>query len=441
VVNLVFAKPVKSKVKFWQMIGRGTRLCKNLFGPGADPAMDKSEFLIFDHWGNFAFHDLNAEEVEPNVPKPLTQRRYETRIELAALALARSDIAAFDALALQIQQDAAALPDGGISVRENWEAVNQARDAKLVHQFAPVTRQLLTDTVAPLMSALDVRGQGDALRWDLLLAKAEAAAIAEPGKPNTCREAVLEWVGRLPPHLNPVRAKAAELKALRSEAFWQAPTFADLDAMRLALRDVMELAEAPVLPPPTPVTRLDVRENEAEFQVLARPTQIKTMDFAIFRKTVQAALEPLFQTDPVLLKLRRGETITLEELDKLNSLLHTRNPDVDLATLREFYPDTAVPLTQILRGIVGLDHVAVDTQFSAFAQAHALNSQQLRFLAMLMDHIRQFGAIDVGRLFDAPFNTVHAEGLGGVFPIPQQLDEVVRLVRTFGTPLDKATTP
>lgn len=431
VVNLVFAKPVKSKVKFWQMIGRGTRLCKSLFGPG----LDKSEFLIFDHWGNFAFHDLNAEEVEPNVPNPLTQRRYEARIELAALALARSDIPAFDALALQIQQDAVALPDGGISVRENWQAVNQARDRKLVHQFAPVTRQLLTDTVAPLMSALDVRGQGDALRWDLLLAKAEAAAIAEPGKPNDHREAILEWVGRLPPHLNPVRAKAKELQALRTDAFWQAPTFAHLDAMRTALRDVMELAERPDLPPPMPTPHLDIREDEAEYQVNMRASKIKSVDFGIYRKAVQSALEPLFETDPVLLKLRRGEFITTEELDKLNSLLHTRNPDVDLSTLREFYPDTAVQLTQILRGIVGLDHAAVDVRFSAFAQAHALNSQQLRFLALLKDHIRQFGAIAVGQLFDAPFNTVHAEGLGGVFPNPVQLDEVVRLVRAFGEPL------
>lgn len=431
VVNLVFAKPVKSKVKFWQMIGRGTRLCKDLFGPG----LDKSEFLIFDHWGNFEFHDLNAEEVEPNVPKPLTQRRYEARIELAALALARSDIPAFDALALQIQQDAAALPDGGISVRENWQAVNQARDLKLVHQFAPVTRQLLTDTVAPLMSALDVRGQGDALRWDLLLAKAEASAIAEPGKPNAHREAILEWVGRLPPHLNPVRAKAKELQALRTDAFWQAPTFAQLDAMRIALRDVMELAERPYVPPPMPTPHLDIHEDETEYQVNLRPSKIKSVDFGIYRKAVQSALEPLFETDPVLLKLRRGEFITPEELDKLNSLLHTRNPDVDLSTLREFYPDTAVQLTQILRGIVGLDHAAVDVQFSAFAQAHALNSQQLRFLALLKDHIRQFGAIAVGQLFDAPFNTVHAEGLGGVFPNPVQLDEVVRLVRAFGEPL------
>lgn len=431
VVNLVFAKPVKSKVKFWQMIGRGTRLCKDLFGPG----LDKSEFLIFDHWGNFAFHDLNAEEIEPTVPKPLTQRRYEARIELAALALARSDIPAFDALALQIQQDAAALPDGGISVRENWQAVNQARDAKLVHQFAPVTRQMLIDTVAPLMSALDVRGQGNALRWDLLLAKAEAAAIAEPGEPNAHRAAILEWVGRLPPHLNPVRAKAKELQALRTDAFWQAPTFAQLDSMRAGLRAVMELADRPVLPPLAPKLHLDIRENEAQYQVHVRPSKIKSVDFGIYRKAVQSALEPLFETDPVLLKLRHGELITPEELDKLNSLLHTRNSDVDLSTLREFYPDTAVQLTQILRGIVGLDHVAVDVQFSAFAQAHALNSQQLRFLALLKDHIRQFGAIALGQLFDAPFNTVHAEGLGGVFPNPIQLDEVVRLVRAFGEPL------
>jgi type I restriction enzyme R subunit len=431
VVNLVFAKPVKSKVKFWQMIGRGTRLCKNLFGPGKD----KSEFLIFDHWNNFEFHELNAEEVEPSTPKPLTQRRYEARIELAALALARSDLAAFDLLAQQIQQDAAALPDGAIAVRENWRAVQQARDAKLVHQFAPMTRQLLVDTVAPLMSAVDVRGEGDALRWDLLLGKAQAAAIADPGKPNPHRAEILEWVDRLPPHLNPVRAKADELKALRSDAFWQSPSFADLDKLRLALRDVMALAEAPVLPPPMPTAVLDVREDAAEYQVHVRPSKIKDVDFVIYRKAVQAALEPLFESDPVLVKVRNGEAITQDELDKLNSLLHTRNPDVDLATLREFYPDTAIPLAHILRAIVGLDHEAVEAKFTAFAQSHALSSQQLRFLGMLKDHIRQFGAIAVAQLFDAPFNTLHAEGLGGVFPNQHQLDEVVALVRGFGEPL------
>ncbi len=437
VVNLVFAKPVKSKVKFWQMIGRGTRLCKDLFGPGKG----KSEFLIFDHWGNFEFHDLNVEEVEPNVPKPLTQRRYEARLELAALALARSDIAAFDALAVQLHEDAAALPDGAITVRENWQAVSQARDAKLVHQFAPVTRQLLVETVAPLMNSVDVRGQGEALRWDLLLAKAEAAAISKPGQPNLQRDTILEWVNRLPPHLNPVRAKASELIKLRTEAFWQSPSFADLDAMRLTLRDLMQLAEPPVTPPSPLVTKIDIHEDEAEFIVTPRPSNIKSNDFGIYRKAVQSALEPLFETDPVLLKVRCGEAISPDELDRLNSLLHTRNPDVDLSTLREFYPDTAVPVAQILRSIIGMGHQAVDEKFTHFARAHALNSQQLRFLALLKEHIRQFGAIEVGQLFDAPFNTVHAEGLGGVFPNNVQCDALVGLIRSFGQPSSPASPP
>ena len=154
---------------------------------------------------------------------------------------------------------------------------------------------------------------------------------------------------------------------------------------------------------------------------------------------MQAALESLFESEPVLLKVRHGETITQEELDTLNSLLHTRNPDVNLATLREFYPDTAIPLAHVLRAIVGLDHEAVESKFMAFAQSHSLSSQQLRFLAMLKDHIRQFGAIAVAQLFDAPFNTLHAEGLGGVFPNQHQFEEVVALVRGFGEPLQPTT--
>lgn len=76
-----------------------------------------------------------------------------------------------------------------------------------------------------------------------------------------------------------------------------------------------------------------------------------------------------------------------------------------------------------------------EARFTAFAQAHALNSSQLRFLAMLKDHIRHFGALNVNQLFEAPFTAVHSEGLGGVFPNETQLDDVVRLVRSFGEPV------
>ncbi len=92
VVNLVFAKPVKSYVKFWQMIGRGTRLCKDLLGPGKD----KTEFLIFDHWSNFWYFDEEYKETQPSVQKSLLQQIFEARVAIAEAALDKMDEPVFE---------------------------------------------------------------------------------------------------------------------------------------------------------------------------------------------------------------------------------------------------------------------------------------------------------------------------------------------------------
>src|SRR5436305_12813350 len=92
IVNLVFAKPVYSYVKFWQMIGRGTRLRENLFGPG----QHKTHFLIFDHWKNFEYFDQKYQPTEPKQTKSLPQRVFEARVVLAEPALQRGDAPAFD---------------------------------------------------------------------------------------------------------------------------------------------------------------------------------------------------------------------------------------------------------------------------------------------------------------------------------------------------------
>ncbi len=86
-VNLVFAKPVKSYVKFWQMIGRGTRLCPDLFGPGED----KTAFQIFDHWGNFEWFDEKYTPTDVAPTKSLMQLLFESRMQLAETALWRAE--------------------------------------------------------------------------------------------------------------------------------------------------------------------------------------------------------------------------------------------------------------------------------------------------------------------------------------------------------------
>ena len=78
VVNLVFFKPVKSKIKFVQMIGRGTRLCKDLFGPGRD----KTHFIIFDYCGNFEYFDQHPDGTDGQQVRSLSQRFFEIRLDV-----------------------------------------------------------------------------------------------------------------------------------------------------------------------------------------------------------------------------------------------------------------------------------------------------------------------------------------------------------------------
>ena len=104
-VNLVFAKPIKSKVKFWQMIGRGTRLCKDLYGAGKD----KTHFLIFDHWENFDYFDMDPEEEDVKQSKSLTQKLFESRLLLAETSLKKADMLTFDEVIKLIHQDLSSL--------------------------------------------------------------------------------------------------------------------------------------------------------------------------------------------------------------------------------------------------------------------------------------------------------------------------------------------
>ncbi|MBF4355264.1 DEAD/DEAH box helicase, partial [Vibrio anguillarum] len=145
-VNLVFAKPIKSKVKFWQMVGRGTRLCENLYGAG----LDKKHFLIFDHWGNFEYFKMNPEEDEGSQSKSLPQKVFEAKLILAVEALKKAEMAIFADVVQQIKADIDALNDKTIAVREKWQLKAQLSEEKRLMQMAPDTKTRLFEEMAPL---------------------------------------------------------------------------------------------------------------------------------------------------------------------------------------------------------------------------------------------------------------------------------------------------
>lgn len=430
VVNLVFAKPVKSKVKFWQMVGRGTRLCENLYGPGHD----KTHFLIFDHWGNFDYFDMDPAEDEGRPSKSLCEKLFETRLDLAEAALKRGEMDLFHATIGLIKEDIDVLDDRCIAVRDNWKLKAQLGDPKVLEQFAPDTRQLLRSEMAPLMQWRNVRGQSEALRWDQQLTELQWILLNNPSQLDVAKEPMLEKVRSLSMHLNPVRAKAECIKAIQTKTFWEKPTYENLEAQRQALRGIIHLREKDVTPPPEPLPVVDIREDKDEYRIEDRPTKIETVDYQIYRKQVEETLEPWFDSNPVLIKIRKGTPVTKKELEELNALVHVQNPNLDLETLKEFFPESGASLDQLLRTLIGMDSKAMEAAFTTFVQDNHmhLDSRQQRFIAMLKNHLCRYGTINVRQLYEQPFTGLHHEGLNGIFTDDAQVKALVELVKQFG---------
>ncbi|MEO5370926.1 MAG: DEAD/DEAH box helicase family protein [Magnetococcus sp. DMHC-1] len=428
VVNLVFAKPVKSRVKFWQMIGRGTRLCSELFGPG----QHKRHFRIFDHWGNFEFFAEAFQEADPAPSKSLLQQVFKAHIDLAEAALEQSEPAAFKLAVELMAKNLAALPEETIAVREKWREKRTVQQAYVLEQFAPETVILLRQTMAPLMQWIDIRDHAAAWQFDRLMALMQVELLKKSSRFEDYRDQALDQVAQLQMHLNPVRDKGEAIKRFKDGAFWATVSVAQLEEMRRELRGIMH-HRRPGERSGEIVRVVDVTDGGIEFA--QRKANITANDLAAYRQRVEEVLTPLFESNPTLQKIRAGEPVTGTDLNALNALVHLERPDVDLNILLEFYQETAGGLAQILRSIIGMDAAAVERHFADFVRRHPrLNARQIRFLGLLKNHISRFGVIAIDRLYEPPFTTVDSEGPDGVFRDEAQMDDLIAILDAFKPP-------
>lgn len=444
-VNLVFAKPIKSKVKFWQMVGRGTRLCENLCGLG----LHKKHFLIFDHWNNFEYFKMDPEEEEQRPGKSLAQQVFEAKVRLAVEALKKANMDLFEQTVPLIKADIDDLDDNVITVREKWKLKAELSDERCLMQMAPDTREKLLGEMAPLMQWRNIAGMSEALRFDLQMINAQLVKLLQPDMLEKEVLLLMQKITTLSMHLNDVRQHAATIAKVQETEFWNDTDFTEMEQVRKTLRPVIHLRDKGVAPSPPKPPIIDIKEDAAEYRTDEIKTDIRTVDYEIYRQEVEKTLSPLFESDEVLKKIRAGELVTEDELAQLMALVHTQNPNVDLITLSEFYPDTTASLDQILRTMIGMNREEVEKQFTAFLQQlHTqLNSRQQRFIIMLKDHLCRFGRISVDELYDAPFNQLDDAGLDGVFPIAAQADVIAQFVTRYSVTLGEkqasveATTP
>jgi type I restriction enzyme R subunit len=430
VVNLVFAKPVFSYVKFRQMIGRGTRLCPDLFGPGDH----KAQFLIFDHWGNFArFEGLGEDDfaaAEPSPSKSLLQRLFESRIALAEAAQEAGDQATFDKAIDLIGRDMADLPPTTIRVREKWKQLQAARSPERLKQLDPAVKAILTQDIAPLMQWRDLKGDQAGHEFDLLVSRLQTELVNESDQVDGLKDELVSRLEELPLSLNQVKAQIETINKVRSGAFWEHVTPSALENARHKLRSTMQyrVRQARVAIPPRV---LDIKEERDLVETRVRKVKLDDLDKAALRSRLREALDELFDESDTLQKIKAGEPVSEQDLKTLTSLVLTQEPDLDLNDLLDYYPETAGQLDVAIRRIIGLDSHAVRAHFERFVRRHpTLSSMQIQFLEVLQNYIAKYGAIELEKLYDQPFTSISSAGVDGVFS-DAEIDDLFGILETF----------
>lgn len=439
VVNLVFAKPVKSFVKFWQMIGRGTRLCKDLHGPGRD----KSEFLIFDHWGNFEHFEEGYEEKEPSISRSLLQQLFEARMVLADAAIQALDQPTVDCAVGHLTQMVRAVRNtGAIAAKEHWKELEVLCNPAVVGGWHAPTKEQLKKVAAPLMHLIHERGEDAAYRFDLVVTNLQTAQLQQSAERETHKAAVQEQVENLQMNLNPVKAKADAIKRVRSPEFWRQVNMPQLEELRADLRGVMcHQSYTPAAKRPALI--LDVRDSgEQRSQYV---TKLEGLHLVEYRSRVKKALLEHFESNLVLRKIRSNIRVSDADVRKLAELVLSVDASADLGRLfaQEAEEHEAVKdrLQFVIRGLVGLNAEEVEKAFTAFVHAFPrLTAQQVQFLTLVKHHITDHGMLRLEDLYEAPFTQLHSEGIEGIFTDEEQVNRLIAIIATFD-PTNVQSTP
>lgn len=424
VVNLVFAKPVKSWVKFWQMIGRGTRLRPNLFGPGKH----KTEFLIFDHYGNFEFFEQEYQEPEDTGSKPILQTTFEARLEFAQAALHHNNAQAFDVAINLLRADINDLPDNSVAVRRELRTVHQLQQSDLLKKLDAKTQHLLGETIAPLMAARVLKDK-HATQLDKLMAGIQRCFVEQASCFDDGKIELLAEIDKLAINIQAVRQKDALIQELRSAEFWNNANIQKLEHARIELRGIMKYRQTQSGPGyETSVTKTgdrEVREKDHELKIAGASETL------VYRRRLKDILEKMVASNLTLQKIRQGEEIAESELKSLASTILTAHPGVSLEVLNEFYGRTADQLHITLREIIGLDVQAVESHFAGFLHSHpTLTAKQVQFINLLKNFIAQHGSIVIEKLNEAPFTSISYLGIDDIFP-QKDIGELIAVLKPF----------
>ncbi|MEN8885252.1 MAG: DEAD/DEAH box helicase family protein [Winogradskyella sp.] len=424
VVNLVFFKMVKSASKFWQMIGRGTRLCPDLFAPGED----KKEFVIFDYCQNFEFFDENPDGANLKAVKPLLQQIFEAKLKVSQLITHLSDktpeeLEVRDAYLAELHTIVQNLDENRFVVRKQLRYVTMFSNK---NKWLNLSKSDVQEINMHLSHLQPASKDDDELarRFDMLVLIYQILLLT--GSDNTAKymakifktAVALQKKDNIPQvalHINLI-------KEVQTDHYWSSITIKKLEELRTSLRDLIKYLETVSQ---EPIYTHFQDELDDEGIVVREPVTNTYTSLQSYKDRVETYIRK--NKDQLTIhKLANNIPITEHELAVLEKIFFSEEV---AGTKQEFVQQYGEkPLGAFIRSITGIEQAALNEAFAEFLQVGNLRADQITFIRTIISYLTKNGTIDKSMLYEPPFTDLNDQGISGVFDMDADLVKVVRII-------------
>ena len=412
IVNLVFFKIVRSKTKFFQMIGRGTRLREDLFGPG----INKEFFFIFDYCGNLEFFNQDVKGVEGSAQESLSTKIFKARVELLEKfrhtgavkdeAIGELD----DEIAAKLREQIQAMNTDNFVVRPHRKEVEKFREPATWEELGPDEFEELDFVLAGLPNELDPEDE-TAKRFDLLMLKLQLAVLTKDESFIKLRDNVKEIASRLEEKrtIPMVNEQMELILDLQQDEYWADITLPMLEDVRRRLRDLVKFMDKKQ----RKLIYTDFEDELGEIRKVEFGTIGSAVNIKQYQKKVMHFLKE-HENHIAIQKLKRNVPITSSDIAELERILFESD---GLGTKEDFERAYGKQehLGLFIRNLIGLDREAAKQAFGDYLSRQTLTANQIRFINQIIEYLTQNGVMDAALLYESPFTDYASAGLDGVF--------------------------
>lgn len=431
VVNLAFMKPVNSQIKFWQMIGRGTRNHETCKVYDWIPEGKKDSFLIIDYWENFEKVKIDNK----NRQIPIRVTIFNVRLSKLQIFLNEQDSDDAKRIIKDLRSDIVDIPLDSFSVHKVYKEVKDAWQNDFWNYITRDKIEFLRLKVAPLLRFVPGMNNEEAF----FLSKMERIGLnfLQRKDLTTAIESIKEDISLLPTNLAQVSAHIRVINDVLTNKFWQKVNLTKIDETKETLVPIMKYKQ----PKPSLVIELGLDDIiESRKWVILRKDNQKVY-IEEYRKRVEKKILELAEKHPVIIKLKKGEKLSIDDLLDLELTLskELKSEDISLdeENMLKAYGIKIGNFVDFLKHVLNIEKIPsyediVKKAFNAFILEHNYNADQSRFLRAVQSVFVQRRKLEPADLYEEPFTNFGRNAVDKLFT-EEEVNELVDLTRKLVT--------